>query len=131
MSKIRFQKIEIVLPDQYHGVFKINFDSEGEALQPNNRSVYKIAVPRNGILTLQNADIFNEWHKIAISYQNGEKISNAGFYELDNNSVGLYLLWSDSDGCIYFLIGTQKEYQIIQELGPWEVEKFIPSIKEE
>lgn len=122
-------ELEIVLPEGYHGVFKIVEDPEnGKVLKLNEKDVLTIIVPHSGIVALKQISMFDNWHQTVVRYEDGANITNANFYELDANTLGFYFLWSDSNNNIYFLIGTKNEYESLQKAGPWEVEKFIPSM---
>jgi len=122
--------LEIVLPQGYHGVFKIFEDSKNKITpQRHEGNMLTITVPDDGIVTLKKIKKFDDWHSTIVRYEDGTTITDANFYELDSNALGFYSLWSDDKNNIYYLIGTKKEYQRLQEAGPWEVDKFIPSIK--
>lgn len=122
--------LEIVLPQGYHGVFKIVEDSKNKITpQRREENMLTITVPDDGIVTLKKVEQFDDWHSTIVRYEDGTTITDANFYELDSSALGFYSLWSDDKNNIYYLIGTKKEYERLQEAGPWEIDKFIPSMK--
>ncbi len=123
-SSPRGDLVKIIIPNDFQGVFKIVPDDEGIVVEKQDDSfIYRI--PESGILKVKNTAPFKVFHETLVEYESG-KIVPDGVLDLDKKSIAHYYLWSDTEGRIWFLVGTSEHYQLAQKEGRVKVgEDFL------
>ena len=112
--------VHITIPDTYRGVFKIVPDSNAGVPHLMVDEHFQFKIPEEGILKVENIAPFERFHQTRVTYENGESLPH-GFLNLPPETTRWYSLWSDTTGTIWFLIGTQEEYEAAQKKGRVEV----------
>ena len=112
--------IHITIPDAYRGVFKIVPDSHAGLRHVVVDEYFQFNIPEEGILKVEDIAPFQRFHQTKVTYESGGSVPN-GFLSLEPGTIAWYSLWSDTTGTIWFLIGTQVEYEAAQKKGRVEV----------
>ncbi len=101
--------VHFVVPDGFRGVFKVEISEAAGPVPRDPSGAYVFRVPPSGVLRVrsQDADVFDLVQGLTAEYASG-----AGLLAGDvpgPKAVGLHLLWGDSDGTLYCIIGTPAE----------------------
>jgi len=66
--------IHFVVPKGYTGLVDLVVDpNNGQVLNETN-GCYVVSVPTNGILRIQNPNVFEPWHELLATYSTGDKM---------------------------------------------------------
>jgi hypothetical protein len=110
-----------IIPTGYHGVL-VGRAKKGAPGLLCSHGGYTVIFPENGVLEIASTDVFYEWHQGSAAFNDGTPLNVAVVpCETTPNGSGtveLYDLGADSDGLLYWFVGTHDEFAPMQGKDP-------------
>ncbi len=114
--------VHFVLPNGFVGYFRIGQeDSASETVRSGGRWIYRI--PSDGTLVVQDLRPLKLIEMMTANYGNGEGIPARPWSQQDQSrsGIGLHIVSADSEGWIYFLVGTDQQLKESRNLYEFPV----------
>lgn len=105
--------IKFIVPADFKGVFVVKEDKVNGKLVDLSKDEITIIVTSDGKIHLNKTDFLYTRHKTVAEFDNGEEISY--FSSSPDTEASLYMLVSRSKEGVYYLIGTQDNYDKVMK----------------